>query len=191
MRTATAGASREWGHAPADELPHRTAKAAESTRAPPPASNLLMPAAHTSIMPALSFALRIAAAAVARRRGATLGPSATHAAVLVALRRTCFRPPLTPMQHGRRHSVAALSACGPVACRRVAVGASLSRVGASLVGASLRLCAARRSVGASNRRGACAGVSISGASRCHRCTFNVREPRSRIQTSQVCVLTES
>ena len=186
MRTATAGASREWGHAPADELPHRAAKAAESTRAPQPASNLLMPAAHTSIMPALSFALRIAAAAVARRRGATLGPSATHAAVLVALRRTCFRPPLTPMQHGRRHSVAALSACGPVACRRVAVGASLSRVGASL-----RLCAARRSVGASNRRGACAGVSISGASRCHMRTFNVREPRSRIQTSQVCVLTES
>ena len=190
MRTATAGASREWGHAPADELPHRAAKAAESTRAPPPASNLLMPAAHTSIMPALSFALRIAAAAVARRRGATLGSSAAHAAVLVALRRTCFRYESNAARPSSQCGHA-LSACGPVACRRVAVGASLSRVGASLVGASLRLCAARRSVGASNRRGACAGMSISGASRCHRCTFNVREPRSRIQTSQVCVLTES
>ena len=189
MRTATAGASREWGHAPADELPHRAAKAAESTRAPPPASNCSRLAAHKCLV-TQSVALRIAAAAVARRRGATLGSSAAHAAVLVALRRTCFRyesnaaRPSSPCGH-------ALSACGPVACRRVAVGASLSRVGASLVGASLRLCAARRSVGASNRRGACAGMSISGASRCHRCTFNVREPRSRIQTSQVCVLTES
>ena len=127
MRTATAGASREWGHAPADELPHRAAKAAESTRAPPPASNLLMPAAHTSIMPALSFALRIAAAAVARRRGATLGPSATHAAVLVALRRTCFRYESNAARPSSQCGHA-LSACGPVACRRVAVGASLSRV---------------------------------------------------------------
>ena len=186
MRTATAGASREWGHAPADELPHRVAKAAESTRAPPPASNLLMPAAHTSIMPALSFALRIAAAAVARRRGATLGSSAAHAAVLVALRRTCFRYESNAARPSSQCGHA-LSACGPVACRRVAVGASLSRVGASLVGASLRLRAARRSVGASNRRGACAGVSISGASRCHSGTPSMYRSRDAVFRLLNCV----
>ena len=82
---AAAGALREWGHG----APRRTTASSsrECRRALPPDSNSpLMPAApvRAPLGPARPFAVRIAAAPAAQRRGATLGPRAAHAAELVA-----------------------------------------------------------------------------------------------------------